>query len=71
MPHVLYNHITQSWDEPDADDGGGETAGERNQGPEFSPATQRLVSRLAVGAATALAGLILWGLMAGLVLGVS
>ncbi len=71
MPHVLYNHITQSWDLPELDDGGGDIAREREQAPELSPAGQRLVSRLALGAATAIAGLILWGLGAGLLLGVS
>ncbi len=71
MPHVLYNHITHSWDEPDLDDGCSETAPERDQVPQFRPAAQRLLSRLALGATTALAALILWGLIAGLLLGVS
>ena len=71
MPHVLYNHITHTWDQPDLDDGYSETLQTDDASPEYSPATRRTLARLALGAGTALAGFILWGLFAGLLLGIS
>lgn len=70
MPHVLYNHITHTWDAPDPDDGCRESAlGEES--PEFSPAAQRAIARIALGAGTALAAFAVWGLLAGFLLGIS
>lgn len=71
LPHVLYNHITHTWDLPDPDDGCSDTKHPPDGSPEFSPAFQRAVSRLALGAGTALAAFALWGLLAGVLLGVS
>ncbi len=71
MPHVLYNHITHSWDQPDLDDGCSESTHSPDRGPEFSPAAQRVVARLALGAGTALAALVVWGLVAGILLGIA
>lgn len=71
MPHVLYNHITHTWDQPDPDDGYSETLQTADASPEYSPSTRRILARLALGAGTALAGFILWGLLAGLLLGIS
>ena len=71
MPHVLYNHITHTWDTPDPDDGCRETLPPADASPEYSPATRRTLAGLALGVGTALAGFILWGLLAGLLLGFS
>lgn len=71
MPHVLYNHITHSWDEPDPDDGCSQHAHVPDESPEFSATARRALARLALGAGTAIAGFVLWGLIAGLLLGIS
>ena len=71
MPHVLYNHITHSWDQPDPDDGCSESAHHLEESPEFSPALRRALPRLALGAGTAILGFLLVGLIAGLLLGIS
>jgi hypothetical protein len=71
MPHVLYNHITHSWDEPDPDDGCSLHTHEPDESPQFSATTHRALTRLALVAGTAMAGFVLWGLLAGLLLGVS
>ena len=68
MPHVLYNHITHSWDQPELDDGCRETAHDSEELPEFTPSTRRAVARLALGAVTALASFIVCGLVFGLLL---
>ena len=71
MPHVLYNHITHSWDQPDLDDGCSDSIHHPDEAPEFSATTRLALTRLALGAATAIAGFVLWGLIAGLLLGIS
>ncbi len=71
MPHVLYNHITHAWDQPELDPGGSPGADSAQEAPAFGPVAHRLLPPLALGSATAMAGLILLGLIAGLLLGVS
>ncbi len=70
MPHVLYNHITHTWDQPHPDDGGSDFLDSCDESPDFGPVAHRLLPPLALGSATAIAGLILLGLAAGLLLGV-
>ncbi len=70
MPHVLYNHITHSWDRPDPDDGGSDFLAAGDESPQFGPVAHRLLPPLALGSATAIVGLLLLGLVAGLLLGV-
>ena len=71
MPHVLNNHINNTWDPPAPYDGGSPTLRSADESPEYSPATRRALAGLALGAGTAIAGFILWGLLAGLLLGIS
>ncbi len=70
MPHVLYNHITHCWDRPDPDDGGSDLLHPGDESPQFSPLAQRVLPPLALGSATVIAGLVLLGLVAGVLLGV-
>ncbi len=70
MPHVLYNHITHSWDQPDPDDGGSDFLHPCDESPQFGPVAHRVLPPLALGSAMAIAGLILLGLFSGLLLGV-
>lgn len=71
MPHVLYNHLTHSWDQPDPDDGCSGFVHQREESPAFGPVAQCAVRRLALGAGAALAGFILMGWLAGLLVGIS
>ncbi len=71
MPHVLYNHLTHSWDRSDPDDGGDPLAPAGTEVPEFGPLARRLLPRLALGAGTAITAFIVLGFIAGLLLGVS
>jgi hypothetical protein len=71
MPHVLYNHITHSWDRPDPDDGGNLMTAAGTEAPEFGPGARRVLPSLALGSATAIVGLLVLGMVAGLLLGVS
>ena len=71
MPHVLYNHLTHSWDRPDPDDGGDSMTAAGTEVPEFGPLAHRVLPPLALGSATAVVGLLVLGMIAGLLLGVS
>lgn len=71
MPHVLYNHMTHSWDRPDPDDGCCQTADRGEEAPHLEPGARRALSRLALAAATFIAGFILCGIIAGLLFGLS
>jgi hypothetical protein len=71
VPHVLYNHITHSWDPPDPDDGCSHGIHPSDESPQFGPIARFALSRLALGAGTAIVAFVLWGLIAGLLLGVS
>lgn len=71
MPHVLYNHLTHSWDRPDGNDGWQEIAAKDCELPQFGPLFRRVLPCLALGAGTTFTTVILLGLIAGLLLGVS
>ena len=66
MPHVLYNHLTHSWDRPDPDDGCNDGFRPCDESPQFGPIARRVLPGLALGAGTAITGFILLGLIAGL-----
>ncbi len=71
MPHVLYNHITHTWDQPALEDDWPEAPSHTEEPLEFSPSGRRAIARIALAATATIGGLILWGLIAGVVLGVS
>ncbi len=71
MPHVLYNHITHAWDQPQPDDGSSDLIQSSDEAPQFGPLAHRVLPPFALGSATAMAALLLLGLVAGLLLGVS
>ena len=71
MAHVLYNHLTHTWDDPYAEDSWSEHGSRHEETPEFSGAASRLIARLALAAAAAVGALALWGLVAGALLGFS
>lgn len=71
MPHVLYNHMTHSWDTPDPDDGASDAIHSCDESPHFGPFARRALPGLALGAGTAITALILLGLIAGVLFGVS
>ncbi len=71
MAHVLYNHMTHSWDNLYAEDSWSEHDGCHEEPVEFSPAARLLIARLALAAATTVGGIALWGLMAGVLLGIT
>ena len=70
MAHILYNHITHCWDEPDADLWS-ETDGRFEEPMAFGPTAQLAIRRLALAAATLMGGFVAWGLIAGILLGIS
>lgn len=67
MPHVLFNHITHTWDEPE--DAWTEAAREQEEPIEVGERTRYAVAHLALAAATAVAALVILGLVAGLLFG--
>ena len=71
MAHVLYNHMTHTWDNPYAEDSWSEHDGRHEEPVEFSPAVHILVGRLALAAATTIGALAFLGLMAGILLGIT
>ena len=71
MAHVLYNHMTHTWDDPYAEDSWSEHGGRYEEPIPFSPRAHILAGRLALGAATAVGALAVWGLLAGILLGVA
>ncbi len=71
MAHVLYNHMTHTWDDPYAEDGWSEHGGRHEDPVQFSRLTHIVVSRIALAAATAVGALMVWGLVAGALLGIA
>jgi len=71
MPHLLYNHITHSWDRPDPDDGGGEHSSPLFEAPDLSARARRTIARLALASGAGITACIAWGLIAGILFGVA
>ena len=69
MAHVLYNHMTHTWDDPYAQDSWSEHGGCHEEPVRFSRFTHVVVAWLALAAAAAVGALAVWGLAAGIILG--